>query len=294
MNTEQSSEIARNGLEKEAPTVSIIIPTYKSERTLPFVLESLAKQNYRGFEAIIVNRGSTSELERICSPYDFCSIYKLDSERTRAVNYGVSLSKGDFVYYIGSDYLIQPNLLHLAVGAIQAQNADALVIPNVIDESQGYWARVRNLEKRAFEGDDTLEACRFFRRSVFLRLGGYDVNLVAYEEHDLHSRLASAGYKIARLDGPGEVIIGEPENLAGYVRKFYYYGTTFGEYIKKHPDESAKRLSPFRILSAKNRKVLLTDPSLTVGFMVFQLYRYLGATLGVIDSKLSDSSPIRN
>lgn len=276
------------------PMISVVIPSYRSEETLPYVLDSLARQSFQSFETLIVNRGGVNNLEKMCSEYGFCTVYRLDTERTSAVNFGASKSKGDFIYYLGSDYLLQGNLLGEAIRTIRQEKVDAIVVPNLIDESQGYWAKVRNLEKRAFKGDDRLEACRFIRKDVFFKLGGYDTKLVAYEEHDLHCRLVKAGFKVGWLENSSELIIGEPQSLAAYVRKFYYYGSTIGEYMKKHPGESGRRLSPFRFLFAKNRRVFLDNPSLTTGFFVFQFYRYIGAVLGMFSTMVRHSSEIKN
>ena len=39
----------------DEPLVSIVIPTYNSEKTLPLCLESIKRQTYRNIEVIVVD-----------------------------------------------------------------------------------------------------------------------------------------------------------------------------------------------------------------------------------------------
>ena len=48
---------------------------------------------------------------------------------------------------------------------------------------------VGQLEKLCYVGDDLIEAARFFRKSSFDAIGGYDVDLEAGEDWDLNQRL---------------------------------------------------------------------------------------------------------
>jgi glycosyltransferase involved in cell wall biosynthesis len=289
---EQDAPSFQKGSERILPPekhglVSIIIPSKNSLLTLPLVLESISAQDYDNFEVLIINRGPVEELSNLCSSYAFCRIYQLSTERTRAVNFGAAESKGEFIYYLGSDYILDRHLLREAVQKIRETEADALIIPNTIDESQGFWAKVKNLEKTAFLGDKRLEASRFFKKDVFMALGGYDTNLVAYEEHDLHDRLVKAGYNVARLSTSFETILGEPATLSQYIRKSYYYGTTIGRYVSKQPSDSINHLLPFRFLFAKNRQAFARSPWLTLGFLMFQTTRYLSGILGLITNSMT-------
>ncbi len=49
--------------------VSVIIPCYKQADFLPDALESLLKQTYRNWEAIVVNDGSPDNTEEVVRQY---------------------------------------------------------------------------------------------------------------------------------------------------------------------------------------------------------------------------------
>ena len=220
MNTEKSDMMSEPKNEK--PLVSIIIPTYKSVKTLKYVLKSIKNQTYDNIEVIVVDRPSEDSAEELVKKFGYRYV-ALNCERTKAVNYGAKISSGDFIYYIGSDYILEPNLVEKVVKTVLREKADAAIITNVIKPA-GFWSKVRWLEKECYKGDDLIEAARFFSRKAFFDVGGYDEEMVSYEEHDLHNRLLKIGYKIVRVEGVKELNIGEPDSLWVYAKKFYYYG----------------------------------------------------------------------
>lgn len=269
---------------KRKPLISIIIPTYKSAKSLKYVLESIKNQTYNNIEVIIIDRPTGDDAEKLVKKFGYKYV-ALDCERTKAVNYGAKISSGDFIYYIGSDYVLEPNLIKEVVKRILKEKADAAVIPNVIKPT-GFWSKVRQLEKETYIGDELIEAARFFSRKAFFDVGGYDEEMVAFEEHDLHNRLLEKGYKIVRINKVKEINIGEPNSLREYVRKYYYYGKTIGKYLKKYPKKATVQLSPVRPSYLRHWKKFLKYPILTVGFVIYQAVRYISAGLGYVSGRL--------
>jgi glycosyltransferase involved in cell wall biosynthesis len=92
------------------PFFSIIIPTFNSERTLESTLSSLSVQHYTNFEIIIIDGASEDDTLRIikefsCKKNDIS--VKVISERDNgiydAMNKGISISSGRYIYFLGSD-----------------------------------------------------------------------------------------------------------------------------------------------------------------------------------------------
>lgn len=95
------------------PTVSIIIITFNSERTLPKVLKSIETQNYpnKNIEIIVVDGNSKDSTLRIIKESKLNikvvqSIYPRDPEACRGV--GLSHAKKDIICFIDSDNIL-PN-----------------------------------------------------------------------------------------------------------------------------------------------------------------------------------------
>lgn len=268
----------------EKPLVSIIIPSYKSVKTLKYVLESIKNQTYDNIEVIVVDRPSNDGTKELVEKFGYKYI-ALYSERTKAVNYGAKISSGDYIYYIGSDYVLEPTLVEKVVETVLKERADAAIIINVIKPA-GFWSKVKWLEKECYKSDDLIEAARFFSRKVFFDVAGYDENMVAYEEYDLHNRLLKKGYKIIRVKGVKELNIGEPNSLSLYVKKYYYYGKTVGKYLRKYPKRSLVQLCPLRPSYIRHWEKFIRHPTLTLGFIIYQTVRYFSAGLGYLMSKL--------
>jgi len=89
------------------PSISIIIPTYNSEKVLPLCLESIETQDYRGdIEIIIADGGSTDSTLEIAKQYTN-KIYPnplKTGEAGKAV--GLRHSKGEIIALIDSDNIL--------------------------------------------------------------------------------------------------------------------------------------------------------------------------------------------
>ena len=262
------------------PLVSIIMPTYNAGQTLKRCLASVQSQTYSNIELIVVDRGSSDQTRLIAESYG-CRVLEAGCERTSQFNFGARSAKGDYIYYIGSDFLLDPLIVEKAVAAAQETGADAVVVPNQSDASISFWASVRALERGTYANDSLMEAARFFSKDAYFAVGGYDDTMVAYEEHDLHNRLVLSGYTCARIEGAGEVHIGEPRSLSEIARKHFYYGRSIAKYVRKYPAKAIVQLAPVRMSYLRHWKDFVLHPVLTCGFVVYQVTRYGAAGLAL-------------
>jgi glycosyltransferase involved in cell wall biosynthesis len=88
--------------------ISIIIPTWNSEKTLSACIESIVNQSYPSLEIIVVDGGSTDGTRDIVSQYAKTFdkiIFRSEPDRGiyDAMNKGVKMSTGKWLYFIGSD-----------------------------------------------------------------------------------------------------------------------------------------------------------------------------------------------
>ena len=86
--------------------VSVVIPNYNGEEFLTNCLNSIRKQNFRNFETIVVDNGSTDgSLEILKS--DFTEVRLIELEENtgfcHAVNVGIKASKAPFVILLNND-----------------------------------------------------------------------------------------------------------------------------------------------------------------------------------------------
>lgn len=266
------------------PLVSIIIPTKNSENTIDDCLASVRKQSYRNVEVIVVDNYSRDKTLDIARKYG-ARVYLKGPERGAQVNFGVSTAKGQYAYRVDSDFVLEPNVVEEAVQSCEKRGYDAIVIHNTSDPTVSFWARVRKMERDSYVNDEVNVAARFWKKKVFQSIGGFDINIVAGDDYDLHNRLVRSGCKIGRIRAQ-ETHIGEPRNMAEIFRKHYYYGQNLGRFIEKDQERALRQLSPLRRSLVKGLSGSCGEPTLMFGFFVYQFLRYTAATLGMMSAEL--------
>lgn len=113
-----------------SPKVSILIPAYNAMEYLPATINSVLSQTYRNFEVVVVNDGSTDNVE--------AWINSLPDRRVRLVsqpnqglasarNTGLNHAKGDYIAFIDADDIWLPNKLERQVHLLDTQPEIGLV-----------------------------------------------------------------------------------------------------------------------------------------------------------------------
>jgi len=269
---------------KNDPLVSIIIPTYNSEETIAKCIMSIITQTYKNIEIIVVDRFSNDKTVEIAKKLG-AKVYLIKAnERSEQINYGVKKARGKYVYRVDSDFILEPEVVEEALNKCENEGYDAVCIHNTSDPSISFWSKVRKLERDCYSDDELNVAARFIRKKVFESINGFDEELIAAEDYDLHNRLLKKGYKIGRINSK-EVHIGEPKSLQEIVRKHYYYGKTLVKFVAKNRKYALKQLSPIRPAFIRNWKKFMNNPYITLGFIIYQFVRYFSALLGYMYQK---------
>lgn len=92
----------------DSPFFSIIIPTFNSEKTLNQCLNSIITQTFHNYEILLIDGLSTDSTIGIISKYSikFPKIHMIsekDNGIYDAMNKGIKIAKGEWVYFLGSD-----------------------------------------------------------------------------------------------------------------------------------------------------------------------------------------------
>lgn len=131
--------------------VSIIVPNYNHSRFLHRRLDSILNQTFTDFECILLDDASSDNSVEILEEYvNRDSRFKLfvnqvNSGSTFAQwNYGVSLSRGKFIWIAESDDIADQKFLDTMVGVLESNSGLSVVFSQsmLIDESEnslGNW-----------------------------------------------------------------------------------------------------------------------------------------------------------
>ena len=87
---------------------SVIIPTYNRSRLLIETVNSVLAQNYRHFELLIIDDGSTDDTAQVikdlyANNHHVRYFYKKNEERGAARNFGLKHAKGNYALFFDSD-----------------------------------------------------------------------------------------------------------------------------------------------------------------------------------------------
>ena len=114
------------------PIVSVIIPVYNTAPYLEKCLDSISRQSFKDFEAILVDDGSTDDSGRICDRYcskdpRFLVVHQENRGISDARNRGLEIVRGDYVGFMDSDdWANEDHFLNL-YHTIEQSGADVVI-----------------------------------------------------------------------------------------------------------------------------------------------------------------------
>jgi glycosyltransferase involved in cell wall biosynthesis len=257
-----------------APLVSVIIPTKNNEKAITKCLLSIKQQSYPNIEIIIIDAFSTDQTKNLAEGLG-AHIMQLQSERTKAKNYGTQLAKGDYVFFVDSDMILQSDVVRECLDACVKGSA-GVIIPEA-SIGKGLWVRIRDFERSMYQGTK-IESARFFVRKHVLEVGGFDEDIITYEESTLPQKLERSGYKVnARIKN---FILHNEEGfeIKKWLRKKQYYSDTLKIYAERYPEYAGVQLDVKNrikiFLSNGNFKKLIRHPIPAFGIFVLKALEY--------------------
>lgn len=270
--------------------VSIIIPTRNSALFLENALISIKNQSYKNLEIIIVDGKSVDATQDLAKKYKvklYMYVPKVSPGTFDAPykrNYGVNKAKGEYVYYVDADMELTKNVVKESVEKCE-KGFDAIIVPED-SFGKGIWASAKNLERRCYWGDDSVEAPRFFKKSVWQNVGGLDESLGGGgDDWDLYQKVLKAGYIVGRI----KALVMHNEghlSLLKLAKKRFMYGRDTARYLLKRPIQGSKSYFPIRKGFIKNWKMLLSRPKDTLAFIFMRTVEYGAGLSGILYSSI--------
>lgn len=213
---------------KTDPLVSVVITTKNEEKNIENCLRSIKGQTYKSIELIVVDNFSKDKTAEIAKKY-FAKVYLKGSERSSQRNYGAQVASGKYVLYLDADMLLSPTVIDDCVEKCEVAGVDALYVPERI-VGEGFWIKVRDFERSFYTGT-VVDAVRFVRRDLVLRVDGFDENLVGPEDWDFDRRMRAIG-RTGTVNTPLYHNEGQ-FNMKGYLKKKNYYSNGIKNYVRK-------------------------------------------------------------
>lgn len=141
--------------------VSIIIPIYNAEKSLPALIECILKQTYQNIEVIFINDGSKDNSYSICkkivaSDSRFSVLNQQNNGVSDARNNGLKKAKGEFITFIDADDKIPDYYIEELMDAQKKTKAD-IVACDVVMVIKGNESSRFTLEDTVLRNDEALE-----------------------------------------------------------------------------------------------------------------------------------------
>lgn len=130
--------------------ISIIIPVYNSKERLAECLKSVAQQDYKPLEVIVVDDCSTDGSLEICrefeKKYSFFHVYTKKNEGVSAArNYGLKRAGGEYIQFVDSDDRLYPGACRKMAERMEREHSDLVICGYFNEKEQRSEARENHL-----------------------------------------------------------------------------------------------------------------------------------------------------
>jgi glycosyltransferase involved in cell wall biosynthesis len=207
-----------------APLVTVIMPTYNTEKYIGDSIQSVLDQTYDNWELLIVDDGSTDKTADVVSrlaekDQRIKYLFQRNAGPGKARNTAIANSSGTIIAFLDSDDLWLPQKLELQLQALVAVNADLVYSSGFIIYEPGTISGATDfpIVSGTIQGRKMLDLLLLRNfipvqsvvlRKEILQNGTVFDELLLCEDYDLWLRLATRGV----------VFHGMPEKLIKYRR----------------------------------------------------------------------------
>lgn len=217
---------------------SIIVPVYNRPAEVADLLASLAAQTDQGFEAVIVEDGSTVPCREVCmraaGTVDIKYYAKENEGRSIARNYGMERAGGSYFIFVDSDCILPPEYIATLRRELKAHPADCFGGPDAAHSSFTTTQKAINYSMTSFLTTGGIRGGKIqmekfvprtfnmgFSRRVWEKVGGF--REMFSEDIDMSTRIRLAGFTIALLR---PVYVYHKRRVS--LRKFWHQVHVFG------------------------------------------------------------------
>lgn len=114
------------------PRVTVIVPTYNSEKYIEKCIETVNAQTFKEYEMLIINDGSTDNtlkiIEEKAKKYSWLRVITIENHgQGYARNLGIKEAKGDYILFLDSDDLLKPETLEKTIKRIEQDKSDLVM-----------------------------------------------------------------------------------------------------------------------------------------------------------------------
>jgi|GEM_PF-326139 len=171
-------------------SIDIVIPAFQSARTIGRTLDSIFSQTLRPHRVIVVDDGSTDDLEKALAPWrsELLYIQQPNAGAAAARNRGAHEATAEYIIFVDADTTFRPFALASMLLTLRLHPEAAYAYPSFRFGPKGF---------HLFDFDDQrLRQMNFIHTSALIRrerFPGFDQNLKRFQDWDLWLTMLSRG-----------------------------------------------------------------------------------------------------
>ena len=210
----------------EAPAVSVVIPAYNAAWCVRKAIDSVLAQDFRDFEVIVVDDGSTDDTASVLSAYGDAIrvVRQTNGGLSNARNTGIRESGGEFVAFLDADDWWLPGKLGRQIELMHSRpelgfSSTAARVEDPDGKLVNVWACAQweaSFLVHLFGSNADVAgsgSAVIARRTLFQHAGDFDESLRSLEDIDMWMRLAAVADYVC-LEEPMAVILKRPDSMS--------------------------------------------------------------------------------
>lgn len=181
------------------PKISVLMTIYNHEKFVKSSIDSIVNQNYKNWELIAIDNGSTDKSKNIIKKIKNKKIRKFflkkNIGRTNCLNYGLKYCKGKYIAILDSDDIAKKNRLKFQLNTLEKDKNIFLVASNydLIDQNNKvisnknffYQKNLRSLLFYNYIAHSTV----MYKKTIIKKIGKYPVKFKYAQDYAFYLKI---------------------------------------------------------------------------------------------------------
>lgn len=179
--------------------VSIILSLYNSENSLEKTVRSVLNQDYKNFELIIINDGSTDNTRKVLSQFRKHKKIKIFNFNLNLglgfrLNFGILKSRGDLIARIDDNDIMPKTRIRHQVKYFKLNNdldilgGSAVYFQNFKKKKINPILKNEEIKNNLILFNPLIHSSIMFKKKSITKIGGYDPNYIRCQDYELWLR----------------------------------------------------------------------------------------------------------